>query len=1019
MTTIIERFDEVQQEETNRSFGSLASDFGNLPLKQLGYHSHVVGLSVRTTIRQTFYNPFDEVIEATYIFPIEGEQAVVDCEMWVAGRVIRASLKERGEARRDYTRAIQSGYRAALLEENRPETFSMKVGNIPPGEAIQVRIETIGALPVVHGEWTLRLPLVVAPRYTSGLPLPFGRAGAGVERDTDQVPDASTVSPPTWLPGFASPVDLRLSVDLEMGSFANSPTWARDLKSSLHSVIVQNDYSAPSRVCRVSVLPGERIDRDFILRGKVDASDIQTSLTLESGSSDKMTFALNIVPPRVERQVPRNIVFLLDRSGSMEGWKMVAARRGVSRLVDSLLPDDRFQAIAFDDRVESFQSAAKKDGVSLKGWHDASDARRYEAVRWLGRIETRGGTEMGKAIEHALKTFHGSSDGQPFRQNAIVLVTDGQVTGEDSLLRLLGTIPESWRPRLFCLGVDRAVNGSVLQRLAKFTGGTYELAESEKRLDEVLHRFGQEMGSPAISHLTIDCPTGSSLSLAPTNANTLYSGRGVSIYGQTARRETLTLSLTGSLPNGQPWRQDVTADAPRDGGKSPILLPLWGKARVRELEDELASRGNRDRELTREIIDCSLACHVLSRLTAFVAVDDTERVSNGELPHATTQPVSHPEGWAYHPALHRSMLIRARRPEVPTYDAPRFSKYTASHIAEQLAQRQFLSKQQLADAKRLARETGKEMVDVLLQWEFVSAEDIARTVAQTTNTVYVDLKAAQISQDVVQIMPECIARENLAFPVADSPEALTIAVSDPSDLEMIEKLQFVFNKPVKVQVATVSAIHDAINRHYDSVEGGSANSIMADFEGPAGGAVSASLHEFTDTQIDYMAAGSDPMLPSAPRGKMRKVYARRSSPAPEPLFGPSDAPVVKLIQLIFVQAVQLKASHIIITPASNGVTLSYVIDGKVKERDRWPKAIEEAALSRLMILAKLNVADRKGLQTGNILIQIGPKAHEFHAHFSHKKGCTSILIVVSDAAVGTSDPEPVQKWWEDNGQQGP
>ena len=239
-TQVLPRLDEFDIHTDRESgFGALSASIGNLPLKQLAYQTRVVDLVCETTITQTYYNPFDEFVEATYIFPIESEQAVIGCEMWVDGRVVRAKLKDRQEARQDYQRAIAAGHRAALLEENRPETFSMKVGNIPPGEAVLVRIQTVGSLDVVAGEWTLRLPLVVAPRYTSGIALGRNSFGDGVAFDTDQVPDASTVTAPTWLPGFDNPIALRIGVDVEMSELASGDDWQKQIRSSLHSVLLE------------------------------------------------------------------------------------------------------------------------------------------------------------------------------------------------------------------------------------------------------------------------------------------------------------------------------------------------------------------------------------------------------------------------------------------------------------------------------------------------------------------------------------------------------------------------------------------------------------------------------------------------------------------------------------------------------------------------------------------------------------------------------------------------------------
>ena len=520
------RLEEKFTTAAQSGFGALQCSVGNLPLARLAYETELVGLLCRTTITQTYFNPFDECIEAIYLFPIEGEQAVVRCELLVADRVIRAKLKERGEARADYARAIRQGHRAALLEENRPETFSMKVGNIPPGEAVQIRIQTVGCLPVVQGEWTLRLPLVVAPRYTSGIVLPRLGVGDGVALDTAVVPDASCVSPPTLLPGFASPVDLRISVSLKMGELMANREWPQRLASSLHTVMVTSDAESADTIpdcCQLQILAGEKVDRDFILRGKLDETQILSSLVLESSprEGEPGIFALQIVPPRLDHAAPRDVVFLLDRSGSMEGWKLQAAKRGVCRLIDSLAPPDRFQAFVFDDHVDGMDGPlAVKSGA----WHEATDQNRFKAIRWLSNMAVRGGTEMGIALERCLQFMAAHprrrQGNAPPSTPTLVLITDGQITGEDALLQLLGTIPESQRPRIYCLGVDRAVNASVLQRLTKFTGGVFELVESETRLDEVMQRFTREMGSPALTEVQLMASEGpaNAMRLAPCGA---------------------------------------------------------------------------------------------------------------------------------------------------------------------------------------------------------------------------------------------------------------------------------------------------------------------------------------------------------------------------------------------------------------------------------------------------------------------------------------------------------------------
>jgi len=1043
------RLDESTAESTigeSSGFGALRTSVGNLPLKQLQYQTRIVGLAVHTTIAQTYYNPFDECIEATYIFPIEGEQAVTDCEMWIGTRVVRASLKERGQARADYRRAISRGHRAALLEENRPETFSMKVGNIAPGEAVQVRIETVGHLPVVDGEWTLRIPLVVAPRYTSGFALPFTfasqPAGDGVALDTDQVPDASTVAPPTWLPGFASPVDLKLEVTLTPGSLATRSDWPSRLRCSLHAVSTQNSGDGEAKSCTIRVQPGERINRDFILRGSYAESSIAAAIAIEPApqtneqtlADDRATFAIQIVPPKVDAKVSRDIVFLLDRSGSMEGWKMDAARRGISRLIDSLSPDDRFRVIVFDDKVESPPLS------DPHRWAPATDANRYEAVRWLAKIEARGGTEMGMAIKHSLDGFVGlpcPEIGSPMRARAIVLVTDGQITGEDSLIRLLGQSPESRRPQIFCLGVDRAVNGSVLQRLTKMTGGTYELVESHKRLDEVMKRFASEIGSPALSDLEVIAENSSAdFQWVPSNAKTLYAGRAMSIYGRIRSGVPLAITLRGRLASGQLWQTSLNVPEnfeQRSG--SATLLPMWARGRIRELEDRLTSQPNRDLSLKQQIIDCSLRSRVLSRYTAFVAVDESERVNTGGCLHRMTQPVELPEGWqeTLMTAIDHLHLIPipGKQPPAPEETAtpnniqtPRSGLLTLPPDFESRIVRQGIASEgQLRDAADFASRVGKSVSDALLEMQYATPEQIAKVTADAYRLPYAELQAAAIDEDVIELVPESIARENTILPVTETAQSLTIAISDPADLETIEKLRFILNRDIRTVVASHDSIVSAINERYGQVEGESADSMLQEFTDTA--------IDFSETTIDFTETTDDmdivygeieddqydgiainslsadpPALASGIFGTVSYSLATPSMSSPPP----TPARVVRLVQLILSEAIALRATHVILRPAYDAICVIYVIDGKEMQRDSVSGKLKAALVTRFKVLCNLDITATNLLQSGRCPITINGSQQTCEVHFRETSEGTSVLIDFASLPIDQT-ADPIKTWW--------
>ncbi len=307
-------------------FGALRTEKGPLPLESMGVDARIDGLLSRVVLRQTFVNGCDEPLEATYIFPMPDRAAVTGFRMTVAGREIAGILEERGQAREHYDEAISQGRRAAIAEEDRPGVFNLRVGNLMPGERAVVELTLCGVLPYVDGEVTFRFPLVVAPRYIPGVPLPGPSAGDGTAVDTTAVPDASRITPPVILPGFPNPVRLRLAVELhDHGAGVDA------VRSSLHAV--QEDVLDGYR--RIRVNPGERLDRDFILRFRLGGDVILSTLTLHpDADGSEGTFAMTVVPPSFTPNAaprPRDVVFILDRSGSMEGWKMVAARRAVAR----------------------------------------------------------------------------------------------------------------------------------------------------------------------------------------------------------------------------------------------------------------------------------------------------------------------------------------------------------------------------------------------------------------------------------------------------------------------------------------------------------------------------------------------------------------------------------------------------------------------------------------------------------------------------------------------------------------
>lgn len=627
--------------EPDAGLGALATSKGNLPLETLDIRAFITGTTASIELAQGFRNPFNVPLEATYIFPLPDRAAVTEMRMEAAGHVVRAELKERAQARADYDTAVAQGRRAAIAEEDRPDVFTMRVGNIVAGEQVTVRLRLAQPLPFEDGEITFRFPLVIAPRYIPGCPLDDAPAGSGVATDTGAVPDASRISPPVLLPGFPNPVRLSLTADIDPAGLTLA-----GIRCGLHATVQE---AGPGGRTIVALQPGERLDRDFILRlAAADQDNPTPSLILipDAGQDPRQgTFLLTLLPPSGQAAPrPRDVALLLDRSGSMTGWKVVAARRAAARIVDTLTASDRFAVLCFDHQVE--RPPDLPDGLA-----EATDRNRFRAVGHLSGMFARGGTEMLDPLDRAVRLLAGPAPQTGFaredgsgRDRVLVLITDGQVGNEDQILNHLGSRLAGIRVHV--VGIDQAAGAGFLSRLASIGGGRCELVESEDRLDAAAARIHQRIGTPLVTGLTLSADGLAIVpeTIAPSRLPDLFPGVPLTVAGRWQGRPGGVMTVRGTAADGRPFEAKATAVT----GGSPAGPALWARAHLRDLEDRYASLpvggpAELDR-LERQITSVSLRHAVLCRFTAFVATD-TRTVTNDGTPHRVTQPVEFPAGW--------------------------------------------------------------------------------------------------------------------------------------------------------------------------------------------------------------------------------------------------------------------------------------------------------------------------------------------------------------------------------------
>lgn len=262
-----------------------------------------------------------------------------------------------------------------------------------------------------------------------------------------------------------------------------------------------------------------------------------------------------------------------------------------------------------------------------------------------------------------------------------------------------------------------------------------------------------------------------------------------------------------------------------------------------------------------------------------------------------------------------------------------------SDFTEILVRQGVVSPEQLAEAEQMSRDSGMKTADALVRLGYSTGDDVMRAMAEQHGLDFVNLNEVVIPPSVVELVPESVARENVTIPLAESDGTLTVIVSDPMDYDTFDKLRFILNRQIEIALAPREAILDAINRHYGQTVGESADSM---------------LQEFTDTAIDFTETMQD-------------------SDEGDEDVDESSAPVVRLVQLIITEAVQLRASDIHIEPFEDRIRVRYRIDGVLVERDSPPKRLLGAILSRLKILSKLDIAERRRTQDGRIKVTVGDK----------------------------------------------
>ena len=588
----------------------------------------ISGLIARTTVSQQFTNPSDEWAEGVYVFPLPDQAAVDHLRMKIGERIIEGQIQERAQAKKTYAKAKAKGQRASLVEQERPNIFTASVANIAPHAPITIDIEYQEVVRYDQGRFSLRFPMVVGPRYIPGQPedtqeASSSLAGLGWAPNTDQVPDASRITPPVQHPSQGPLNPIALQIDLAPGMLLQK------IESPTHPITIHKHSTNFYQVSLQDV--STYADRDFeLIWTPLSHATPQASVFTEQHEGQTYLF-MQLMPPTTlssdQEAMPREVVFVIDTSGSMAGKSLTEAKAALTLALSRLTPQDSFNLIQFNSVTHMLYSTARF----------ASDSRIHDAQRYVKGLQANGGTEMLPALVQALAHIPHQEDSPRLRQ--IIFITDGLVGNEDAFFALLQR--DLHHTRLFTVGIGSAPNGHFMRKAAQFGKGTFTHMGSTIEVQDKMNRLFLKLEHPALTDITIQSADSTFGEILPNPLPDLYTGEPLTVAFQTTTIPS-SITITGNQA-GRHWEttQSLLDAAPRKG-----VTVHWARQKIAQLMDQGTQQ--KDKTLLRaSILELALKHHLVSRYTSLVAVDVTPARSDGQALHTHGLQTNLPHGMKY------------------------------------------------------------------------------------------------------------------------------------------------------------------------------------------------------------------------------------------------------------------------------------------------------------------------------------------------------------------------------------
>jgi len=583
----------------------------------------VTGMIARTKLSQTFKNNRSEWLEGIYVFPLPENAAVDHMRMTIGERVIEGVIKEREQAKRIYNKARNEGKKASLIEQERTNLFTNSVANIGPGETVVVEIEYQQAVRYDNGVFSLRFPMAITPRYIPGLPITIEEEtatfdGSGWAMNTTQVTDAARITPPVL-------TENEKINRVSLSAVINSGFALSNIESPYHRIAVNKNSEFSTGVSFADEVV--YAERDFELLWYPEPSATPRAAHFTEEKDGELYHLLMVLPPTNESKkietgsrIGREVIYVIDTSGSMSGTSITHARRALSLALNRLQSGDRFNVISFNSSTDKLFSTAR----------EVTRRNLQEAQQYVSSLEANGGTEIRGALEAALANQQETS---LVRQ--VVFLTDGSVGNEAELFKLIKQ--KLGNSRLFTVGIGSAPNSHFMSKAAQFGRGTFTYIGDVNEVQSKINLLFQKLETAVMTDLKAVFDD-REVEMWPQRMPDLYQGEPLLL---TARTQLNNQSVVVSgKRNNKAWENRLDLKQSSSGSG---IATMWAREKIAALMDRMRE-GEKEAVIKPAVIDVALQHHLVSRYTSLVAVDVTRSRPVDALLDSKALPVNLPKG---------------------------------------------------------------------------------------------------------------------------------------------------------------------------------------------------------------------------------------------------------------------------------------------------------------------------------------------------------------------------------------